>query len=151
MKSLAIIPCGNKKIWDKKEGVGPVPAQDAYIGTFHKLCRAYAEKFHTHWVILSAKHGYLQAEDTVSSPYNLSFSHKSDEIISIRRLSEQIKDKELDQFQLLVVLTGRKYKPIVEKSFGTGYEIQMPLLGSRGIGEMQQKLKRALEEGRPIS
>ncbi|SDI79501.1 DUF6884 domain-containing protein [Natribacillus halophilus] len=150
MTTLAIIPCGNKKIWDREGEIGPVFARDAYIGTFHRLCRAYAETFYPQWVILSAKHGFLQPEDTVPGPYNLSFSHKSDDIIPMQSLAEQVQRKRLNDFQHLVVLTGKKYKPIVEKSFGPGHDIEMPLLGSRGIGEMQQKLKQAVSEGRPL-
>ncbi|QQK81211.1 hypothetical protein HUG20_15735 [Salicibibacter cibi] len=150
MTTLAILPCGNKKIWDKEGEVGPVFARDAYIGTFHRLCRAYAEMFHPQWVILSAKHGFLQPDDTVLGPYNVSFSHKSDAIISMNCLAEQVQKKRLNDFQHLVVLTGKKYKPIVEKSFGSHADIEMPLLGSRGIGEMQQKLKQAVKEEKPL-
>ncbi|AXF56020.1 DUF6884 domain-containing protein [Salicibibacter kimchii] len=150
MHTLAILPCGNKKIWDKEGDIGPVPARDAYIGTFHRLCRAYAEMFYPQWVILSAKHGFLQPEDTVSGPYDLSFSHKSDDIISMQSLAEQVQKKRLSDFQHFVVLTGKKYKPIIEKSLGPHADIEMPLLGSRGIGEMQQKLKQAVKEERPL-
>lgn len=148
--ALAIIPCGNKKIWDKEGDIGPVPARKAYIGTFHQLCRAYAEMFYPRWVILSAKHGYLQPDEMVSEPYNVSFSHRSGAVIPIDRLADQVGEKGLGDFQHLVVLTGKKYKPIVQKSFGPDHHVEMPLLGSRGIGEMQQKLKRSITEGQPL-
>ncbi|WP_425504123.1 DUF6884 domain-containing protein [Salicibibacter cibi] len=102
----------------QRRGDWPVFACDAYVGTFHRLCRAYAEMFHPRWVVLSAKHEFLLPEDTVPGPYDLSFSHKSDDIISMKCLAEQVRGIRLNESQHLVVLTGKKYKLIVEKSFG---------------------------------
>jgi len=46
MKVLCIIPCGNRKIWDKNPNTGPTRAKDVYIGPFAKKCKDYAEKFY---------------------------------------------------------------------------------------------------------
>ncbi|MDC3412720.1 hypothetical protein NC797_04675 [Aquibacillus sp. 3ASR75-11] len=152
MKQLGIIPCGNKKIWDKNEDVGPVRAKEAYIGTFHTLCEQYATTFLDRWVILSAKYGYLDPDDIVDGPYDVTFNQNSKEVIKTDFLQSQVKDKGLGQYKKIVVLTGKKYKPIVLESFeahenGT---ILFPLLGTKGIGYMQQMLKRSLEEHKPI-
>ena len=56
MKTLCIIPCGSKKIWDKYPDLGPQKARDVYIGPFAKKCREYAETFYGEsFCILSAK------------------------------------------------------------------------------------------------
>lgn len=150
MKQLSVIPCGIKKIWDKQPKLGAVPASEAYIGTFHTLCRNYAKTFTDSWIILSAKHGFLFADDIVDGPYDVTFNQKSDEIISMERLCEQVREKQLDQFDELIVLTGKKYKKVIKESFGEFFPASFPLLQCRGIGYMQQLLKRAIEEGKPI-
>ncbi|MBT2216254.1 hypothetical protein F3157_18970 [Virgibacillus dakarensis] len=150
MKQLGIIPCGIKKVWDKYPELGAVPAMEAYIGTFHTLCRNYAKTFTDNWVILSAKHGFLFAEDIVDGPYDVTFNQKSDEIISMEQLREQVRMKQLDKYDEIIVLTGKKYKRVVYGSFGESIPITFPLLKCSGIGYMQQVLKRAVNQGKPI-
>ncbi|WP_226037377.1 DUF6884 domain-containing protein [Aquibacillus saliphilus] len=150
MGQLCILPCGNKKIWDKKGEIGPVRARDAYIGTFHNLCEQYAEKFFDRWVILSAKYGYLLPNDIVKGNYDVTFNKKSNEIISIDELKNQVKKKQLYQNDGIVVLTGKKYIEVVTKSFETELTIQFPLIKCKGIGYMQQELKSAIELSQPI-
>ncbi|WP_099157867.1 DUF6884 domain-containing protein [Virgibacillus ndiopensis] len=150
MKQLSVIPCGIKKIWDKQPELGPVPAGEAYIGTFHKLCQNYAETFTDQWVVLSAKHGFLFSEDIVDSNYDVTFNQKSDEIISYERLRQQVREKGLDQFDELIVLTGKKYKKVINESFDSSMPRSFPLLQCKGIGYMQQLLKKAVEERKPL-
>lgn len=150
MKQLSIIPCGIKKVWDKHPELGAVTAKEAYVGTFHTLCRRYAEIFTNNWVVLSAKHGFLFPDDIVDGPYDVTFNQKSDEIISTQRLQAQVKMKKLDQYDELIVLTGKKYKKVIEASFGASFPATFPLLQYKGIGYMQQGLKRAIQEGIPI-
>lgn len=150
MSRLSIIPCGNRKIWDKQPQLGKVSASEAYIGTFHTLCQRYASAFTDNWVVLSAKHGFLLAEDMVDGPYDLTFNQKSDAIISIIRLQEQVREKQLDQYDELIVLTGKKYKKIIESSFGLDFPANYPLLTYKGIGYMQQALKNAVKTGKAI-
>ncbi|MEN1967096.1 DUF6884 domain-containing protein [Lentibacillus sp. N15] len=150
MKQLSIIPCGIKKVWDKYPDTGAVSASKAYIGTFHTLCRRYARTFTDNYVILSAKHGFLFADDIVDGPYDVTFNQKSNEIITMERLREQVREKELDQYDELIVLTGKKYKKVVYASFGESFPAVFPLLKYRGIGYMQQVLKQAVIEGKAI-
>ncbi|QDP39997.1 DUF6884 domain-containing protein [Radiobacillus deserti] len=152
MKStkLCIIPCGNKKIWDKYGDVGPTVAKEAYVGTFHRLCETYAEHFHLDWVVLSAKHGFLYPDDWVEGPYDLSFNHKEKkDIISIQQLQDQVEQKGLAQYNSIVLLTGKKYNPIVRSCF-PNHSIQYPLQDCAGIGYMQKKLKEAIQSNQPI-
>lgn len=150
MKQLSIIPCGRKKIWDRHEDMGAVQAKEAYIGTLHHLCRNYAESFTDAWVVLSAKYGFLFPEDIVPGQYNVTFNQKSDEIITNDKLKEQVREKKLNQFDMLVVLTGKKYKPVINGAFDSNQQRTYPLLQYSGIGYMQQALKQAVQNNEPI-
>lgn len=150
MKQLCIIPCGTKKIWDKQGDIGPAKAKNAYIGTFHKLCESYAEAFFDRWVILSAKYGLLDADDVVAGPYDVTFNTKSKEIITIEQLKKQLREKSLEEYEHIVVLTGKKYKKVIEQTFVGEYKIEFPLQGCTGIGYMQKMLKSAVNERSPI-
>ncbi|WP_164669246.1 DUF6884 domain-containing protein [Virgibacillus doumboii] len=150
MKQLSIIPCGRKKIWDKHPDIGEVPAKDAYIGTLHNYCQSYAEKFTDQWVILSAKHGFLLSDDIVDGNYDVAFGQKSDEIITFDRLKEQIHQKQLDQFDKLVILTGNKYKRVIDGCFDDSMPRTFPLLQYGGIGYIIQALKQSVENNRPL-
>ncbi|QKY68866.1 DUF6884 domain-containing protein [Lentibacillus sp. CBA3610] len=150
MRELSIVPCGRKKIWDNYPELGAVPAKDAYTGTLHQRSRQYAEMFTDQWVILSAKHGFLFADDVVDGPYDVTFNQKSDEIITFDKLIRQVNDKQLDQFDRLVVLTGKKYKPVINGTFNGDIPRAFPLLQFGGIGYILQALKHAVETKTPI-
>ena len=151
MKQLAIIPCGRKKIWDVDSTKGPTEAKDAYIGVLHRLCEQYAVMFCDQWVVISAKHGYLLPNDIVPQNYDLTFGMKKDlSIITEEELLVQTKQKELTNYDQVIALTGKKYQPIIEKTFGSDIKVHYPLLGTKGIGEMQQRLKYAIENNTPL-
>jgi hypothetical protein len=150
MKTLSIVSCGAKKIWDKKPGVGPTKAKDAYIGHFAKKCREYAEKFYpTSWCILSAKYGFLFPDEIVPGPYNVTFKKKSTNPISQNELSKQIIEKGLNKFDRIVVLGGKDYVNIIKAVFNQK-EIHTPLSGCRGNGEMMKKINDAIQRGVPL-
>lgn len=149
MKQISIIPCGRKKIWDKQPEMGAVPASVAYIGTLHHYCRNYAEKFTNQWVILSAKHGFLLPDDIVDGNYDVTFGQKSDAIITFDRLNEQIHQKQLDQFDMLIALTGKKYKRVIDGCFND-MPRTFPLMQYGGIGYIIQALKHSVENNTPI-
>ncbi|MDR2993290.1 DUF6884 domain-containing protein [Bacillus cereus] len=149
MKRLCIIPCGKKKIWDKYSDYGPMEAKDVYISPFGKACQAYATMFFENWVILSAKHGFLRPNDIVLENYDLAFDSKSDEVINIEQLQKQMIDKNLLQFDEIVLLAGKKHKKVVTKLYPEEM-ITYPLEGCKGIGYMLQRLKEAVKEGEEI-
>ena len=68
---LVIVPCGQGKIWDTEPDRGPVAARDAYTGAPFKVNRAYAERFASYWVILSAKYGFIPPDYLIPGPYNV--------------------------------------------------------------------------------
>ncbi|MGM9986635.1 MAG: DUF6884 domain-containing protein [Bacillaceae bacterium] len=149
MKRLCIIPCGAKKIWDIHPELGPIQAKDVYKSTFHHFCQEYANTFFSDWVILSAKHGFLFPEDYVAENYNLSFDHKSEEIIRIEQLKKQINNRKLNEFDEIILLAGKKHKKIVTQLFEED-KLVYPLHDCKGIGYMNQKLKKAIEARKEI-
>ncbi|HHT7238123.1 MULTISPECIES: DUF6884 domain-containing protein [Bacillus cereus group] len=150
MKRLCIIPCGKKKIWDKYPDFGEAEAKDVYISPFGKACQAYAAEFFENWVILSAKHGFLRPNDIVQENYDLAFDSKRNEIISIEQLQKQMIEKDLLQFDEIVLLAGKKHKKVVTKLYPEEI-ITYPLEGCRGIGYMLQRLKGAVEAQQDIT
>ncbi|EZH68112.1 hypothetical protein DH09_01640 [Bacillaceae bacterium JMAK1] len=146
-RSLHVIPCGKKKIWDVDPTHPPAYAKDAYVGTFHRICRHYVHHFDVDWVILSAKYGFLLPNDIVSHNYDLTWniSHKED-WIPMERLRDQVKEEKLHNYERIVLLTGKKYEPIVRNIFGSAFPVIRPLDGARGIGDMQAMLKHSIEQ-----
>lgn len=150
MKTLCIIPCGNRKIWDEKPKAGPTIARNVYIGTFAKKCREYAEKFFpSSWYILSAKYGFLFPDEIVPGPYNVSFNDKNTNPISLNELSNQVIEKRLDRFNKIVVLGGKNYVNMVKVVFHQK-EIYAPLSDCQGIGYIMGKLNKAIQRGVPL-
>lgn len=41
---MVVVPCGQRKIWDRVPEAGPTSAKDAYIGPPFQINRAFAEK-----------------------------------------------------------------------------------------------------------
>ncbi|ASK63692.1 hypothetical protein CFK37_16775 [Virgibacillus phasianinus] len=152
MRQLSIIPCGKKKIWDKQRDHGPAKASQTYIGTFHRLCRNYALQFTDQWVVLSAKHGFLLPADIVDENYDVTFKqkHNSTEIITIDRLQQQVREKQLDRYDELIILAGKKYKKVIADSFNCDMPKKFPLETFSGMGYMQQALKQAVADNRPL-
>jgi hypothetical protein len=146
MNRLCIIPCGSRKLWDKNTAAaGPYPAKHVYIGDLHRKCQTYAELFFDEWVILSAKHGLLLPEDEISENYNVAFGTKHPDILPITELRQQVKVKQLDRFEEVVVLGGKKFQLVVPHLFREESTITYPLVGSKGIGHMLQRLKHAID------
>ncbi|WP_102026360.1 DUF6884 domain-containing protein [Salirhabdus sp. Marseille-P4669] len=145
MEQLCIIPSGKPKIWDKSPEIGAVKASEAYTGTFHRLCQQYAKMHYSNWVILSPKYGFLRPDDRIEKTYDLSFSNKNDpNVISITELKEQVQSYRLHDVREVVMLGGKKFKPIVEMLFGDPIKRTFPLHGLKGIGYMQQRLRDAI-------
>lgn len=148
---LAIIPCGKKKIWDKDPHKQGVTVDEAYIGVLHRLTKQYATLFCDQWVIMSAKHGFQLPYEIIPSNYNLTFGMKrSPFVITNQQLMKQWKEKDLIKYEQIIVLTGKKHKKVIDQLFLTDQEIIYPLLGTQGIGDMQKKLKLAIESKHPL-
>ncbi|MFC3800958.1 DUF6884 domain-containing protein [Cohnella sp. GCM10012308] len=145
-KGLCIIPCGSAKIWDQAPQAGPQHARNVYTGVLSKACKRYAERFFDHWVILSAKHGFLFPDDIVEAPYDVSFVKPSAQMITIDALLKQAKDKSLSEFSEITVLGGQHYTSRIKRIFTEGQALHFPLSDCKGIGYMLQRLSNALRE-----
>lgn len=150
MSTLAILPCGKRKIWDKDPDHGPAYVDEAYTGTLHLLTKRYAEIFCDEWVILSGKHGFCSKKEIIKDDYNLTFGMNEKGLITDETLKKQIEDKALDRFDQVVILTGKKHQKVIQRIGGISISDLYPLLGTRGIGEMQHLLKKAIDEETPL-
>ncbi|MGN8645192.1 DUF6884 domain-containing protein [Gracilibacillus sp. HCP3S3_G5_1] len=150
MSQLCVIPCGKKKIWDKVPDEGPTKAKNAYIGVLHTLCRQYVEMYFEDWVIISGKHGLLLPDDIVAENYDVTFRPNDPKVITLERLRKQVQVKHLDQYREIVALTGKKYQSILNQTFHFANKIEYPLLGTRGIGDMQRLLKKSIQDSEPL-
>ncbi|GFP24686.1 hypothetical protein HKBW3S25_00123 [Candidatus Hakubella thermalkaliphila] len=150
MKTLCIVPCGNRKIWDKTPNIGSTEAKDVYIGPFAKKCREYDEKFYpSSWCILSAKYGFLFPSDIVPGPYNVSFNDRKTNPITTKELSAQMAERKLSNYERIVILGGKNYVEMANEVFSSK-EILTPLSDCKGIGYMMGKLNDSIKRGVPL-
>lgn len=140
MKTLCIVPCGKRKIWDKNPEAGPQKAKDVYIGPYAKKCIEYALAFYPEcWCILSAKYGFLLPDDIIPGPYNVTFNKKSTSPVSFEELKRQVNEKNLKSDRI-VSLGGKNYTSMVKLLF-SGSNIIIPFEGKtlgasiRAIGD----------------
>ncbi|MBA3924914.1 DUF6884 domain-containing protein [Listeria rustica] len=149
---MIIIPSGKPKIWDKQEDAGPVAASQAYTGNFHRLCRAYAEKFDGDYLILSPKYGFLTPDSLVVGTYDVRFTARgvTAETISLEELSRQWQEFAIEQ-EMIVMLGGKKFAPLLAAVTDGKQRFLFPLHGTRGIGDMQKRLRTAIDTGEPFS
>lgn len=146
MKTLCIVSCGKRKIWDKYPSAGAQKACNVYVGTFSRKCQEYAKKLYPlSWYILSAKYGFCSPEKIIPGSYNVCFGDQNTHPLSTTQLAQQANDMHLDDFDDIVVLGGQYYVKMIEQIFPTK-EIVKPLAGARGIGYMIKRINGALSE-----
>jgi hypothetical protein len=150
MSTLAIVQCGQKKIWDRNPVAGPTAAKDAYVSPYFKKNRAYAERFTNQWVILSAKYGFLDPDRKIRN-YNVTFLKPSTHPILADELRQQMRQMHLSNFKEIVVIGGAYYGLMIQQAFDkTGCRIHLPFKKYTGIGYIQQAVGNALKTGRPL-
>jgi len=150
MKTICIVTCGKEKIWKKNPNAGPTPAKDVYTGTFAKKCQEYARKFYGEsYLILSAKYGFLFPYDIVPGDYNVTFTKPSTHPITIPELIQIAQEKQLFQFECIVIIAGRVYSEIARQVFLEKI-IETPLASCRNMFEMIKLMQQAIKEGQPI-
>ena len=146
VKALCIVPCGNRKIWDKHPYLGAQKARDVYVGSFAKKCQEYAETFYgDSYCILSAKYGSLLPDEIIPESYNVSFNKKITNPIKVEYLKKQRKEKNLDGYDEIVVLGGKNYAKMAKEVFSEK-EIHLPLNDCKGIGYMMGKMNDAIKK-----
>lgn len=150
MRTLCIVPCGNRKIWDEYPDAGPRKARNTYTGPFASKCRQYAEVFYpSSWCILSAKYGFLFPDAIVPGPYNVSFNDKSTNPITLEELVSQKHEKGLYVYENIIVLGGKNYREIIKDAFPER-DIHCPLKGYKNIMQMMRALNSSIKSGELI-
>jgi len=144
-KTLVIVPCSKRKIWDSKPDAGSVAAKDAYISPYFKLCRAFAEKYGDQWLILSAKYGVIQPDFLIEN-YDIHFKAKTQQgVISSETVNSQLQSFGVEDFHRIIFLGGKAYHEVLERALGRSRKLYNPLLGLP-IGLRQKRLKAWLKE-----
>jgi hypothetical protein len=118
---------------------------DAYIGTYFSLNRQYAERFADHWVILSAKYGFIDPDFSIPGPYDVTFTRKSTGPISAEALRRQLREQRLFSFDRVIALGGKHYRQVIMEAFDDSpVAPTFPFAQAKGIGYMMQATKKAL-------
>ncbi len=128
MPVLAVVPCGKLKL------THPAPAKDMYIGTFFKAVYRFALKHSNRIVIVSAKYGVLEPDQTIS-PYDVTLSKVSKEYR--REWSEKVAptlQEFVDKGYTLLYLCNKRYREGCPAGL-------TPLEGKGGMGEQIKWLK----------
>jgi hypothetical protein len=148
--SLVIIPCGKRKIWEKHPKTGPTQAQLAYTGSPFSLNKTYAKKFGEAWVILSAKYGFMEPTFSIPGNYNVTFNDKDTGPISSAELSQQVRQRQLDGYTVVIGLGGNEYQRAIEEAFAnTPVQLKFPFSGFDMI-QMMKRTKKAIEVNNPF-
>jgi hypothetical protein len=127
---LFIIGCGKSKIWDKNDDIGPQKAEDVYTSGFATLKREYAQSQSCDWMILSAKYGFIRPDFVIPGPYNVTFDDPSTHPIPVPELRQQVRDQQLDRYDEITIVAGRKYIDSAKEAFdGTTARIAAPFAG----------------------
>lgn len=152
MTRLCVVPCGKAKVWDRAPTTGPTPARHVYTGPFAGSCRRYAERFYPgSWVILSAKYGFLEPDDEVPGPYEVSFVGGRTDPIGRDALARQAARFHLSPADEVTVVAGSAYVKAVREALGPdGPSILTPLDGVGGMFKMIRALRAAVEAGTPL-
>ena len=112
--------------------------------------RRYAERFGDAWVILSAKYGFLDPDDLVAGPYNVTFKRRSSGPIDSAVLRRQVREQGLDHFNQVIVLGGADYRARVKEAFAsTSVQLHCPFAGLP-LGPSLHAVNEAVSSGRPL-
>ncbi len=148
LKLLVIVPCGYAKIWKKEPNHGPAKAKNAYIGAPFKVNEAFAEKFADRWVVLSAKYGFIDPDFMVPEDYNVTFKKLSTNPISTDALLKQLKEKNLDSYDVVIALGGEDYCNKVRNVFMKVSRVISPTEGLP-IGKAMGRVKSLTKLEKP--
>lgn len=141
-KILTIVPCGQSKIWKKHPGQGPTKAESAYTGPSFKVNRKFAEKFSDKWLILSAKHGFIEPTHIIQD-YNVTFKKPLTKPISVETLKKQLKAMHLEDYDIVIALGGKDYSSKIREVFND-LRVFAPATRLR-IGVSMKRIKSLLD------
>lgn len=147
-KTLVIVPCSKSKIWSKRTYPKKVPAKDAYISPYFRLCRLYAEKFSDKWLIFSGKYGIISPNIPIEN-YDDKLIYKKMNKEFCFKIKKQLEEL-LEEYNIVVSLCGGDYFRVIEEAIGDNkVKVYNPLSGLK-IGERMKKLKECIENDGPL-
>lgn len=116
-RTLVVIPCGVRKIWDRNPAAGKIPAKDAYTSQLFRAQRTYAEAFGTDWVILSARYGLTHPDQLIEN-YDCKFAPADLEPKNWWRLEGLARQaRSLPPYDLVILLGSKLYRSILRRVF----------------------------------
>ena len=106
-------------------------------------------RFANRWFILSAKYGFIPPDFPIPGNYNVSFKCKSNELVTLSKLQEQIRNYELHKFHTIIALGGKDYRVIIEQAFAPfGKNVHFPFAGA-SQGDAMHLINDAVRAGDP--
>jgi len=144
---LVVVPGGQTKIWKFDPKHGPAKAMDAYAGSPFQVNKAFAQLFSDRWVILSAKHGFIDPNFMIPGDYDATFKKPETKPISLDELEKQVEEKNLRECTFVVVLGGEEYVDIVTRLF-TGHSKVLTPTKDPAMGTGMQRVKSLLRMSR---
>jgi len=111
------------------------PAKDLYISTWFQKARQYVEQAHAPWFILSAEHGLVGPNDTLS-PYNRTLNQMG--VAERRAWAQKVRrqmDDRLPDVARIIIFAGQKYRENLSDYLRLrAANVEIPLEGLR-IGQ----------------
>ncbi|MEV7245169.1 DUF6884 domain-containing protein [Streptomyces sp. NPDC093248] len=129
---IVVVGCGKAK-QDRRVTAGAM-----YVGTFHGSCRETANALLQdggRQYILSAAHGLLDLSTQID-PYDITVGDPGS--VSADFVQAQVRERGIESAEV-TVLAGSKYVALARHSWP---DLQAPLAGAGGIGEMKQRLSQ---------
>ncbi|WP_405533801.1 hypothetical protein OG592_43570 (plasmid) [Streptomyces avidinii] len=129
---IVVVGCGKAK-QDRRVTAGAM-----YVGSFHGSCRCAAEALLQdggRLYIFSAAHGLLDLSTQID-PYDITAGDPGS--VSADFVQVQVRERGIESAEV-TVLAGSKYVALARQSWP---DLQAPLAGARGIGEMKQRLSQ---------
>jgi hypothetical protein len=135
---LVVIPCAARKLDH------PAPAGELYVGSYHRACRAAADRLTANGgalLILSDLYGLVPTTQ-VLQPYDMRVGDPHS--VTTGKLRAQARELGVDQAHEVIVLAGRAY---AEHCRAIWPHARTPLVGM-GIGHQLQRLAAIRDGGR---
>ncbi len=150
VKKLLVVSCGYKKIFERYPYLENIPARKVYIGSFSRAMIEYGDKFFgDNYVILSAKYGFIYPYEIIPKNYNVTFNDPSTKPVTVEELKQQIKQKQLDKYDIIFVMGGERYLNMVTKAF-EGKQIIDVFENIDMMGIIISKLINAVKTDKPL-
>jgi hypothetical protein len=147
MKTLVVVPCGQKKVWDDDPDAGSVAARHAYTGSPFKVNREFAERFGDNWMVLSAKYGLITPDFELPEPYNVTFKRLATNPISAADVRVQVETIGAEAYTRIIGLGGKEYRQVLSYAFEHWQDSLVFPFAGLPIGICMHETKLAIASG----